>query len=472
MKPSYEQLEKDLQATKQELQRANDEIEKLKYLLKIALDRIADLEKQIGRNSKNSSKPPSSDQKGNTPENNQKQNRQSRTGKARASYPPERVNHHVQCTRETCPYCNSEQLQQLQEAPAVWQQVELPEVQAVVTQFNCQKYRCKECDRNSVGELPEGVPFSAFGPKLMALIATFTGRFHLAKRETMQLLSDLYGIELSVGSIINVEENVANALNEIYEKIHRCVIEGTLPRYFDETSWRDSGKRHYVWTATTKSATYYKIDPRRSQEAFFKVIGTHTSQPSVSDRYNAYNVLDGPHQYCLAHLIRDFHAFAEESGENGQIGGKIEQELRKACEIHAKWREGKLSKKQKNQRLAYSKRRLDSLFTDAIAFGSEALATLCERLGEEYERLWTFPLVDGMEPTNNLAERDLRKLVLWRKKSYGTRSSRGQRFVERVTSVVETLKKNSMNVLNFLEEAVRAFYRGTPSPNIACKIGI
>ena len=486
MKPPYEQIEKELQAskqelqaakqelhdTKQELQRANDEIEKLKALLKVAFDRIAELEKQIGRNSKNSSKPPSTDQKGNTSENKQKQNRQAHAGKARALYPSERVNHHVQCTRETCPYCNSEQLHQLQEVPAVWQQVELPEVQAVVTQFNCQKYCCEECGQNSVGELPEGVPYSAFGPKLMALIATLTGRFHLAKRETMQLLSDLYGIELSVGSIINIEENVANALDEIYEKIHRCVVEGTLPRYFDETSWRDSGKRHYVWTATTKLAAYYKIDPRRSQEAFFKVIGTHTSQPSVSDRYNAYNALDGPHQYCLAHLIRDFHAFAEEPGENGQIGGKIEQELRKACGIHAEWRDGKLSKKQMKQCLAHSKRRLDNLFTDAIAFASEALATLCERLGEEYERLWAFTLVDGMEPTNNLAERDLRKLVLWRKKSYGTRSPRGQRFVERITSVVETLKKNTTNVLYFLEEAVRAFYKGSPSPSIAYKMGI
>lgn len=464
MKPSYEQLE-------QELKDAKEKIAKLEGLLKLALDRIAELENQINRNSKNSSKPPSTDQKGNTPENKQKK-KNSRIGKSRTPFPPERVDHHIDCTRTNCPHCNSTQLQPLEEPPILWQQVELPPVQAVVTQFNCQKYRCEECDHRSSADLPDGVPFSAFGPKLMALIASLTGRFHMAKREAILLVNDLYGIELSEGSIINVEEKVANALDGVYERIHRCVVEGMLPRHFDETSWRDNGKRHYVWTATTAAAAFYKIDPRRSQEAFLKIIGTHTGQASVTDRYNAYNALDGPHQFCLAHLIREFHAFAEQKGETGQIGSKIEQELRTACSIHSKWRKDEITKRQKALRLAHSKRRLDDLFSEAIGFGNEELASLCQRLGDVYEHLWAFASIEGMEPTNNMAERDLRKLVLWRKKSYGTRSSRGQRFVERISSVVETLKKNGKNILSFLEEAILAFYQGKPAPYIVQEVGI
>ena len=65
-----------------------------------------------------------------------------------------------------------------------------------------------------------------------------------------------------------------------------------------------------------------------------------------------------------------------------------------------------------------------------------------------------------MEPTNNMAERDLRKLVIWRKKSYGTRSARGQRFVERITTVAQTARKRGKDVLGLIQEALTKFYAG------------
>ena len=221
-----------------------------------------------------------------------------------------------------------------------------------------------------------------------------------------------------------------------------------------------------------KRLAYYKIDPGRHQEAFLRIIGPHTKQPSVSDRYGVYNVLDGPHQYCFAHLIRDFHAFADEEGETGQIGRKIEEELRTACKIYAKWRSGEISKQQKSLRLAHSRRRLENLFLDGMLSGNEKLDDLCARLDEKQECLWAFVSVNGMEPTNNMAERSLRSLVLWRKKSYGTRSSKGQRYVERISSAVETLKKNGKNVLAFLEGSVRDFFRGQPAPFMVPELGI
>jgi len=469
MKPTYEQLEQQLHSTQKELRKAHNEISKLKNLLQASLERIAKLETQINRNSKNSSKPPSTDQKGNTSKNTRK-TRKSRSGKSRPLLSQDRVDQHVTCTQDVCPHCRSIWIRQLEKSPFIWQQVELPQVAASVTQFNCQKYYCRSCGNHSVAPLPEGIPFSAFGPKLMALVATLTGRFHMAKREALSLIQDLYGIDLSEGSVVNIEENVANALEEVYVRIHQYVIKGI--RYFDETSWRNDGKRQYVWLATTTSAAFYRIDPHRSREAFLKIIGINTNQPSVTDRYGVYNTLDGPHQYCLAHLIRDFHAFAEQSGENGKIARAIEKEFRWACRIQGRWRDGKITNRQRGLTLAHSKRRLKDLFIDGLAFGDDKLANLCETLLDNFEHLWQFASVEKMEPTNNLAERDLRKLVLWRKKSYGTRSMRGQRFVERISSVVETLKKNGRNVLGYLEEALQAFYCGQPPPYINSEANI
>ena len=306
----------------------------------------------------------------------------------------------------------------------------------------------------------------------MSFIACLTGRFHVSKREAMALIKDLYDVDLSEGSIINIEENVSNALEGIYGKIYRYSIEGNLCRYFDETSWRNNGKRHYAWIGTTKSAVYYRIDPHRSREALFKLIGTFTNRPAVTDRYSAYNALDGPRQYCLAHLIRDFHAYSQRDGEDGRIGKLIEEELRKICKTDTKWRKEKISKSQYSSSLRHSKHRLNEYLLDGLALGSDDLSGLCERISDEFERLWTFKSTEGMEPTNNMAERDLRKLVLWRKKSYGTRSLRGIKFVERITSVVETLKKNERSPLKFLESALLAFYGKQPPPLIAPALGI
>jgi transposase len=470
MKLSKEQLEAELAEKKAELAETKAELAETKALLKLALEKISKLEERLNKNSKNSSKPPSTDQKSNTSSQKSKK-KKSRRGYSRTPYSPERIDRRISCKRTCCPHCNSKKLEQLSDDPFSWQQVELPVIQAIVTQFDCLKYRCKKCRHRSIGILPEDIPFSAFGSKLMAFIACLTGRFHLSKREAMTLIKDLYDIDLSEGSIINIEEKVANALEEIYGKIHRYVIEGKLPRHFDETTWRNRGKRHYAWIGTTKSAAYYRIDPHRSQEALFKLIGRFTNRPAVTDRYNAYNALDGPRQYCLAHLIRDFHAYSQREGEDAKIGEHIEEELRKICKTHKKWREKKISRSQYSGYLRHSKHRLSEYLIDGLALGSDDLSGLCERLSNQFERLWTFKIIEGMEPTNNIAERDLRKLVLWRKKSYGTRSQRGQRFVERITSVVETLKKNKRQPLKFLEDAVLAFYCKQSPPSIAPALG-
>jgi transposase len=456
---------------KAEFAETKENLAKAESLLKHALARIVKLEEQINKNSKNSSKPPSTDQKSNTPKKDPEK-RAPRSGHHRTLYPPESVDQQVQCRRDVCPHCQEKKLKQLSQPPFVWQQVELPDVQAIVTQFNCLKYQCKKCGSRCIGTLPEGTPFSAFGPRLMAYISYLTGRFHVSKREAMTLVKDLYNVDLSEGSVINIEENMANALEEVYEKIHHLVIDGSLPRHFDETPWRDSGKRHYVWIGTTQVAAYYKIDPSRSTKAFLKVIGESTLSPSVTDRYSVYNILDGPRQYCLAHLIRTFCSYGQKQGRDGEVGKKIESELRRTCATHTKWKKGLITKRQRGCWLRHHKRRLYEYFIDALAFGSDELCGLCYRLIDKFEHLWTFASIKDMDPTNNMAERDLRKLVLWRKKSYGTRSHRGQKFVERITSVVETLKKHDQRVFKFLEQTIRAFYHKQKPPGIAPALGI
>lgn len=457
MKPTYEELEAKVQ--------------RLEELLKQALEKISQLEEQLKRNSKNSSKPPSTDQKSNTLDTDKKPPRDSRTGKARPSFPPDKIDRHVQCKQENCPHCGSSKIQLNRGSPEILQQAELPEIKAVITEFQLQKYHCEECGKNSTARLPPGIPDSAFGPKLMGLLATLTGILHVAKREAIQLIKDLYDVDMGIGSVPNVEERVSVALDPVYDRIHKFVVQHKLCTHFDETSWRDSGKRHFVWLATCQQAAVYRIDRNRSAAAFKRLIRQETwTAPAVTDRYAVYNSFKD-HQFCLAHLIREFKGHGERDGPDKVIGQAIENELRLSCKIHREYREGKIPLAQRNRRLGARKRRAEYWLEDGLANGSDALAKICGTLLEDFDKLWTFTRITGMEPTNNMAERDLRKLVIWRRKSYGTRSNRGKKFVERVTTVAQTIRKQGGNVLHFIQEAIECFYSQALPPLISEAMG-
>jgi len=466
MKPTYEALE----AHNQELAARNQELEarcqKLEKLLKKALDRIAVLEERINQNSNNSSKPPSINLKANTLPRKRKA-RRSRGGFARALLPLDQIDHHKVCELQECPHCGSDALS-LKAHPVILQQVELPQVKGIVTQYDRYNYRCDSCRSSLIAPLPEGVPNSAFGPRLMALVGTLTGVFHLSKDDAKQLIGDLYGIEVSDGSVINIEERIEAALHPSYEQIHRFVTESLFCKHFDETSWRDSGKTHYVWVAATKQAVCYRIDRHRSKEAFRAIAGKlNKLAPVVTDRYGAYNDMENPHQFCIPHLIRNFRRYAQRDGPDGCIGSKIEKELQYLSHVHGQYRRSLLSRASWSQRIRRCKARVDDLFIDALVSGSKDLGDLCEKLLlHDFDKLWTFQRHKDAEPSNNLAERDLRKIVLWRKKSYGTRSERGQRFVQTISSVAGTLRRTRAGVLDFITDAVVRFYRGTEAPMI------
>jgi transposase len=464
MKPTYEELE----ARNKELEAR---CEKLEELLKKALDRIASLEEQLNRNSNNSSKPPSTDRKANT-RSSKSRNRKPRQGFTRALLPLDQVDKHEICEVHGCPHCGSADLASKGD-PIILQQVELPEIKGIITQFDLHNYQCRVCKSNVLAHLPEGVPNSAFGPRLMALVANLTGVFHLSKDDAKQLISDLYSIDVSDGSIINIEERVAQALNPVHKRIHGFVTESIFCKHFDETSWRDNGKTHYVWVAATKQAVCYRIDRHRSREAFEAIAGKlNELAPVVTDRYNAYNDLKNPRQFCIPHLIRNFRRFAQRDGPDGGIGSAIEKELQVLSHTHSLYRKEKISRAAYSQRIRRCRDRVDSLFMDALIEASEDLCKLCEKLlFDEFDNLWTFHAYHDAEPSNNLAERDLRKIVLWRKKSYGTRSDRGQIFVQTISSVAGTLRRSCTNIFSFLTDAVLHFYRGLDAPIIEPSYG-
>jgi len=470
MQPTYIELESELYQTKAELSQTHALLKTALKEIDRLVQEVAQLKEQINKNSKNSSKPPSTDQKGNTNPDHPKQKRKGSKRKAKISYPAEKIDHYVECCLDNCPHCKSVFIQWTGDSEKL-QQAELPEVKAVITEYELLKYRCFSCRKNSIATLPLGIPDSVFGSKLMGLLATLTGVFHLAKREAIQLIKELYDVDIGLGSVSNIEERVSQALDPVYQRIHNFIMNSKLCKHFDETGWRDQGKRHYVWLACCEQATIYMIDRHRSSKAFFKLFTANPDHVSaVTDRYAVYSIFK-VHQYCLAHLIREFYNYAEKEGPDKAIGKALENELKKVCHIHKKYREGEITLVQRNRRIGHVKKKLEFHLEDGMANGSDDLFKLSETLLDDFDKLWAFTKIRGMEPTNNLAERDLRKLVIWRRKSYGTRSNRGKRFVERITTIAQALKRQSKSILTFIQKTVIEFYNRASAPFISEAFG-
>ncbi len=471
MKPTYAELESQFHRTKAELVQTQELLKKAFEEINRLVTEVAQLKEKIDKNSKNSSKPPSTDQKGNTASDQPKKKRKKRKGISKALYPPERIDHRIECALDNCPHCGSFAIQWNGQPSEMLQQAELPEIKAIITEYELLKYICLSCRTNSVAPLPLGVPDSVFGPKLMGLLVTLTGVFHLAKREAIQLIKELYGVDIGIGSVPNIEERVSGALDPIYQRIHCFVIESKFCKHFDETGWRNGGKRHYVWLACCEQAAFYMIDQRRSAEAFRKLFtGNPDTLSVVTDRYAVYSIFKR-HQYCLAHLIREFRGYAERDGPDKEIGKVLEKELKTACYIDKEYRKGKIALEQRNRRLGHCRKKVEFYLEDGMANSSDELSRLCESLLDNFDKLWMFMKTPGMEPTNNLAERDLRKLVIYRRKSYGTRSERGKRFVERITTVSQTLKRQSKSILRFIQDVIVSFYSKMSTPFVSEAMG-
>lgn len=449
MKPSYDELLETIRL----LSEANFKLmEENKRLQK----RIAELEERLNLDSQNSSKPPSSDQKKNkqAPKGGA---RKGHVGHYRKLYSDDQISKRVTSALTECELCGSKTLEK--KAPQIFHQVELPEIKPFITQIELEKATCCRCRKNLVAPFPEGYDRSCFGPKLIGFIGACSSVFRMSKRTAQILLKTLCNIEISVGSIPAMERKVSAGLQSPYDSLSDKINERKVA-YVDETSFRQSAKTHYVWTATTKQEALIRILPRRNLESLEMIRPRNHPGITVTDRYQVYAYRR--HQYCLAHIKRDFKKFSERASPDREIGNRALFELKeifKACRMSCR--------RTMQQHVYYRKKRLQEILYDALANGSEHLSSFAGRLLDHFHKLFLFTRYSEVECTNNAAERTLRHIVLWRKTSYGTQSDGGSRFMERAVSIWMTLKKQGREVLPYFEQAYRAtFQPGVQPPPI------
>jgi transposase len=351
-------------------------------------------------------------------------------------------------------------------APFRHQVIEIPPIEPVVTEYQWHQLMCPDCGETTRAPWPEGVPSGTYGPRVHAAVALCTGSYRLSKRTTAEMMADLFGVPMSVGTISQLEKLITEVLDKPVEQA-RDAVEAQAVAHLDETSWRQNGKRAWLWVAVTSMVTVFVIRFSRGSQVARELLGERFDGILVTDRYSAYNWYPVRwRQLCWAHLVRDFEAMRERGGTSETIGEGL---LVQAHQMFTWWyrvRAGTLARATFRSYMSALRKEVHRLLEAGSRCGVPKTEGTCREILKRREALWTFVQVEGVEPTNNTAERAIRPGVLWRKGSFGTQSAAGSRFVESILTVVATLKQQQRHVLAYLTAACEAALRGEAAPSL------
>src|SRR5215831_9220009 len=408
--------------------------------------RLADLEARLKQNSTNSSKPPSSDPpslKRSPPKPPSRNKAGGQHGHAKVQRAlvdhPDTIH---DCKPTACRHCQ----QQLHHQ--VW---DVPPVRPIVTEYRRHRLTCPRCGLTTCGSVPAGQE----GPRLKAACVLLTGAYRLSKSKAARLLSDPFSIPLYAGQVCATEAEVGQQLKPVVDELLAAARQ--QPANVDETSM---GRRRWLWVMVTAVATVYQIASGRNRAALKTLVGTDYRRVLTSDRHSVYSHLDeGRHQWCWSHLRRDFQAMVDRNNAGSAIGKEL---LAMSGQMLGWWkrvRDGTLTKVRFAGRLHAQRDfrvRFRAVLERGAACGSVKTAGTCRELLRGEVSMFLFAFVDGVEPTNNAAERALRHGVLWRKMSHGPKSAKGSEYLACIWSVVETCRQQGRGVWDFLTACMDA----------------
>ena len=329
------------------------------------------------------------------------------------------------------------------------QVIELPPIKMEVTHWVLHQGWCATCGCWRKAQVPEAHA-TGYGPRFSALIGELAGIYGNGRRMVQTFCASVISVPMSLGAIQKVLDRVTQAIDPYYALIATRARQAPV-NYIDETPWFCTHTLHWLWVMASERVAFYMVHPRRSKEAFAALIDDW-SGILVSDGYGVYQTWVAHRQTCLAHLIRTARSLAERpQAELAACGTWALAELQRLCHMATapptggEWRAwyARLCK-----------------WIDQYHDRADEAGRFARRLLREMDSLWVFLVQHGVEPTNNRAERALRFGVLWRKRSHGTASDKGNRWVERTLSLRETCRLRAKSTYTVLVEAMTSFFHG------------
>jgi len=449
-------------------------IAELEAQLNAALDRIELLESALAasqKNSGNSSKPPSSDiVKPPKPKGKGRRKRKIGAQKghkkhSRIPFAEDQLDIIIPLTLDCCPRCNGT-LTVSDTSTKVDQQVELVGRKYIITEYRRPQYLCDACQRVHFAPRPPKLKSGLFGENLIATTAYLKGHCHMSYTKLRDHFRDLYGICISTGFLANQIRKASRALQAPYDELlNQLPNEESI--HIDETGGKENGDRRWIWCFRSRQFTLFRIDVSRGHIVLKEVLGTDYPGIIICDFHGAYQryirLYEALLQLCWAHLIREVKYIAQSKVKRysnwanrllAEIGLMFKTIHLRGKILESTWYRRMLDHRDEILRLAWH-RLSDNNDAYNIAI-----------------RLWNwqcsyFRFIDSdVPPTNNLAEQAIRQVVIDRKITQGTRSDWGNRWQERIWTVLSTCAQTGRNVLSFLRESVSAMLQRTPAPSL------
>jgi transposase len=445
-------------------------------------ERLRDVEGQLrealarlGTNATNSSVPPSAN-----PPDAPKPVTKKRTGnpsggqpghpaRLRRRLPPQRLTHTIRLVPRRCERCHEPLPADAgpDDPEPSWHQVaELPALAAHVTEYQGHFRTCPCCGTLNHAPIPAELKAHSVGPRLAATLAYLTGSHHVSQRGLEEIAADVFEVPLARGTVGNLQAEVSAALAPAHAEA-LAAVRAAAVKNVDETSWKLSGKLCWLWVAAAGTVAAFLIHARRGWDGLAALLGADVQGVVGSDRWSAYGRLSPwCRQVCWAHLKRDFQKLVDRGGPAARLGEKLQRIAARVFEEWHLFRGGAFGRRALQNHLDGEARELERLLRAGRRCADAKAAAFCANVLALLPAVWRFVVTEGVEPTNNHAERLLRRGVLWRKNAFGSQSAAGCRFVERLLTAVQTRRLQGRSVLRYLHEALVAHRNGLPSPSL------
>jgi hypothetical protein len=238
-------------------------------------------------------------------------------------------------------------------------------------------------------------------------------------------------------------------------------------RNADETSWCEKGKRRWLWISVTPLVTLFRLLQTRGAAGAKELLGEAVWGMIGTDHYAGYHWSEPrQHHLCGAHLKREFIAWSERAGETARIGHALLAIEKQLFLLWYRVRDGTLAWADFQIAMRPLMTQVRTRLQEGVGGADAKVQGTCRNLRKRKAALWTFVWEPGVEPTNNSAERPLRRAGLWRRCRFGPQSAAGSQFVERILTVVTTLRQQRRDVLDYLTAACSAAMCKNPAPSL------
>ena len=467
-KPTYEELEQEVVTLKQLLRRFEERFAE-------QAKRIEALENELAKykkNSSNSSKPPASDI-GKPPKRKPKKGKRKIGAQPgherheRTPFSPDEIDKTLFHTLDACPVCNGN-LIETHARPGVLQQIEIIERPVEVTEHRTLAYVCEKCGNTHYAPLPPDVEKAGLaGPVLTSLAAYMKGCCHASYSTIAAFLEDYAGVKLSRGFLVKLVMKASAALEQPYNELLNFIPDEPVLNV-DETGHKLDKQKYWTWCFKANLYTLFKIDKSRGSKILIDVLGEQFDGVIGCDYFSAYrkymNDFDVAVQFCIAHLIRDIKFLLSIYNMHVRsYARRVLDEIRELFKIIH--RNDEMTPGEFQRALETQRNNVIAAATTKVPKHKAArnIAARFNQYGDSYFRFITTP---GIDPTNNIAEQAIRFVVIDRLITQGTRSESGNRWCERIWTVMATCAIHNTSPFHFLLRSVKAFFNNAPPPSL------